>query len=1205
MNMKNGPLFLNAPISTSEHDVVGVETYVKKLDMALEEGAQMIAVTSPYGAGKSSVLRLLQKKRKEKRNWGYRLNHKKEHFVEIPMWSQLKGNRGDEYTNLHRSFVYQLANQINPNKGTYVNRRLNPNYGVLRFHANSRFYWLLAMTSFLLMALKLTLQTFQKEIEQYFGWMSGRAESLSTIVMFGAIISLMFVLIRVDVVFSSNKSEGKRIIEGDEIIDIYRTEILKPRLVRWKWWAKYIRKGVHYIVVIEDLDRTNQTDSVLQFLKELRKYYIPQVASNYYLNCVTFLINIKPESELIESGEEVLYAKIFDYILPLRTINVDNYDAILNGLLNEHKDEMTSLKLCAPENNSLSELPGMQWIIRERRLEMREIKERLNNAFSLYESLHEKFPDGEIAFEKCAAVAYLLTAFEGDFSKTTDRAFQKLVDEYLREPSEKAFEEVAGEYEKHLPGTSKEYQKAVWELIRAKLIDSSYRTYFYNYPKESNFYTPAETAVMTAILYDDSIPRIEQITLKLLETESTVIETAYQKRVQLGISLPDFVMEIEPLYISAVQICFDEVLKKIENQDYSAEANQKTLKYLEKIISFDSKREVIKKEHMERICMLLEKKMNEKSLLQLRKMLCEKHSIEICWYRIFFFGVHNIISIDEMENLQFQDAVDLLNLENESFSTEQIDCVVKRFVNLSSESQKDAQSQIEDFLRELMTIFDIELIAQYLLIFMSSIDEIIPDFEAAVGNYIIDNENQYKEEIFITYQNLINQIAPHGLGKDATNRISKIDRHKGFTAETAKELWINGFKIDAILICLVQEKEIDYENEDVIKSILKNEGWLLRNHPDLFNQLRLHIVKTRQKVVAQYKLLFGKNRPIMSNEEIHEFETQKICSELVVIELLSAENITQKEIDYLVRYFCGKKQTQATSMEIFSLVSQMSEDVAKDFFYELDFSKIAYREMNKGHRENAKKDLMHVLDLNKTECRLKFMKATKFLDTAWEEEMISDLNADKGLQEMYVEVVNLPVRISKNTIDILTSFKTYYGTKDSITEKAFQAKKYFWYVVSKILWNKNFTMEEGDRTEILWDTYLDVFKKACAYGVRNSGWKNIEQHMMENEKFLYTIMSKNEYQSFDNQCRMMLIGILQSSESILEASERGSQFAHEYYLAIKGFQDREAAASFVEVVSKNVVLLSSDKLYNHTHDLLVDGVLKAKYTNRRKRIKMQ
>lgn len=179
---------------------------------------------------------------------------------------------------------------------------------------------------------------------------------------------------------------------------------------------------------------------------------------------------------------------------------------------------------------------------------IREIKERLNIAFSLFESLRQKFPPGGIVFEKRAAVAYLVTAFERDFCKTNDRAYQELIDLYLRESSEKPFGEVIAEYQRLLPDTSMEYKQAVWELIHAKLVDSSYRTYFYNYPQESHFYTSDEYAVMNAILYGEQFPALTEISARLVDSGSPVIEIAYQKRKQLGIRLPESVFEVEPLY---------------------------------------------------------------------------------------------------------------------------------------------------------------------------------------------------------------------------------------------------------------------------------------------------------------------------------------------------------------------------------------------------------------------------------------------------------------------------------------------------------------------------------------------------------------------------------------------------------------------------------------------------------------------------------
>ena len=53
-------IYLNTPITSCSEDVIGFSTHVEKLATAIEGGAQMIALTSPFGAGKSSIIELLQ-----------------------------------------------------------------------------------------------------------------------------------------------------------------------------------------------------------------------------------------------------------------------------------------------------------------------------------------------------------------------------------------------------------------------------------------------------------------------------------------------------------------------------------------------------------------------------------------------------------------------------------------------------------------------------------------------------------------------------------------------------------------------------------------------------------------------------------------------------------------------------------------------------------------------------------------------------------------------------------------------------------------------------------------------------------------------------------------------------------------------------------------------------------------------------------------
>lgn len=119
---------------------------------------------------------------------------------------------------------------------------------------------------------------------------------------------------------------------------------------------------------------------------------------------------------MVDGREEQIpeYKKIFDYVINLQKINIENYDTILKGLLSEKKDWLASLDLQAE-----IETPGMDWMMHGRNIDIREIKSRLNESLTLYESLLNRFPgragDEVITFEKCAVATYLRREYENDF----------------------------------------------------------------------------------------------------------------------------------------------------------------------------------------------------------------------------------------------------------------------------------------------------------------------------------------------------------------------------------------------------------------------------------------------------------------------------------------------------------------------------------------------------------------------------------------------------------------------------------------------------------------------------------------------------------------------------------------------------------------------------------------------------------------------
>lgn len=1186
-------LFLNTPVSSEQDDIIGIGTHIRKLNAAIDSDAQMIAVTSPFGAGKTSVIELLQvsreKKRKGRAEKGQAFceriklpRQEKEKVVKISMWSHLpKEGQKNGATDLHRTFIYQLASRIKPQRGSYVYRRLNPNYGMLRLYTNKIRFWILTIVTLFFALTSWIIRTFSEELEPMIPKLIiDNSDVFAAGAFFLAILFGLLVLTRADILFSFKKGEDGRDIGTDEIIDLYRTEFLKPRWHERNRPSKLF-PGTHYIVVIEDLDRTADHKAVISFLTELRKYCAPNAQ---YKNRVTFVVNIKPESVLDlendSSSGESLYAKIFDFVLNLQTINIDNYDAILEGLLRPRKEKISSLGLHYDPDRIVDTLPGMQWIIREQRIGIREIKERLNIAFSLYEALHDKFPQSSISMETCAAVAYLTTAFEKDFYSLKGREFGLLVDKYIEDPS--ADYHVCDE---NLNGTSEEFRKTVWQLIDAKLINSSYRSYFYNYPKNSKLYTTDESHVINAILYGEPTPDLNESAEKVLATESTAIADAFRKIDQLKIQLPDLIFDTELLYIKALRNFRPGLIRKLRTLDYSAEGLEKTFQLYLKVLSYDRERHCYSRDDAAAFCEIWEKELSEKTLLQWRKLLCRQFPNEILWYHSLFFGVHSLITWEELDALTLSDAVETTNCNSKDFSVANVQYIQKRF---SQENDKDSVfAQVKAFFVTTLDVLEIEDLAEILLDFMLSARQIIPEFEKVILPMIKDNSAN--EELFEKYQALVSLVAEsEKLSGQTLDYISDLDRYDGYSEAVATQLYQKNYMLDYILLSIAQGYEFSFEDERVENGIKEEFEYIRSHHLGLFSELRLRVASTAGVSLDQYSFLFGADCPILTQKEFDAIRKRGADSDALIMTLVPQALVKKDHVKMFAEYFCRQSQDNNTTFAILNYISGFAPDAAEACFYALDFEKIRYRYISAERRGKIKAAFFSALELDTPEGRMAFMERTKYLDSQWEVELVDTLNNDQELRNRYIALVNQSSKITNTTIQTICKLPIY-PMSPVINEKLFEAKKYTIYVVSKTAWEKSFTMEVGDRDVILWPVYLQIFQ--------SSGWKRTREYMVENPEFITRIMRENAYNDLSEEAMMQMCGVLQDQVCLQTVlGNYGADFALKYYCNIAGFQDRPSAETFLELVKKTPVLLGSEKLYNHAHDMLVDGVLKAKYT---------
>ena len=1210
-----------------------MSTCAEKLNDAIESGAQMIAITSPFGSGKTSIVDLLQEKRTANKN---------EYILKIPMWSQLNQLR-DKTNELHRNFLYQISSLISHKRGTYISRRLSNNYGLLTLHASNNRTWVFFSFALLFGGLAWLVNEFSEVIESYLPILKDKTDILSVIFIVVAVYIAIIVLTRAEIIFSSQKSENERTIDEDEIVDLYRNEILKygtrfGNFIRLKTENCRIKpfSGKTYIIVVEDLDRTDDGNAVIDFLTELRKYYLPINQSpkdtSVFKNKVVFIVNIKSESVLLAETEEKesvliatndgdnlnsdnsttgndsstiltkhLFAKIFDYVLDLQTINIIDYKIVLEGLL---KSKIELLKKYGfNTNDTLIDIPGMLWIIHGQTLDIREIKNRLNKTFLIYDTLLSRFPENKelISIEKCAVVAYITTAFELDFHQTKDSAFQQIIELKIKnELTFKTCKEI-------LSNQSDEYINNICDLVNAKLIDESYRMYCYNYPKNSRIYSYSETVVQKAILYGEESDELDSSIDTVFKEKSTIIVDSFNQMEQLKLRLPHTVFHNEKLYVQALKHVPNEIILWFEKFDRSSSAIDKNISEILQILNYDKNRSVFNADFAEMFCSEWENIFTEDALLKLRELICENFASEIIWYKKLFFGVHNIISESEMKLLELTDAISLTNSKNDSFGLTEIANLVNKFISYDTYTKDDA-NKLYAFLWKNKSNLDKKEVALLFISFMNKTNGIIPEFEKFIvdlllldaendeeGAYFISNEDQ--KSIFLSYQDLINQVNSNDLSETTLNNISIIDKfgmYQRYSSDVAKVLYSNSFFMDYIIIQSHKNELFDFDDKNLMSAIEENLNWLI-SQSSLFASLRLSIIKTAKQLLPNFEFLFSDVCPIISSTEFRLIMNRKDINNENILRTIPAQIVTDDEIAFLSEYFNNKNRTSTIALKYIKYIAKMEPNVAKKCFYSLNFSyAIQYYRFAKQKKLEVKNLFCDILSLDSCEGKLDFMKNTKSLDEDFEKLIEEDLIDDDELQQTYINIVNQALNeANQTTLTNIYSFNKYYGLKDNINEKFFKEKKYVYYVVTKVLYHQKFIIDSQDRIDILWPVYIDILV--------NNKYPKTSSIMVKNIDFLRLIMEKRAYVGFEENLRMLLTKIPQDADSIYDAVSYGTKFAVEYFSQIKGFMDYDAAHAFIKVIEKDNQIMASYEVYENAYDKLVNGALKARYTNIRKK----
>lgn len=1172
---------LNQPIDDLSDDKIGLDDYVDSLECAIEKGANVIGIEADFGTGKSSLISLLKKRS---------LANTK--IISVNLWHIINDSGDNASANitkqLHKSFLYQAVSSKDSYLGSYISRRLSSDYGLLSFISENKQQTFLSKLGIILIAIaffkdiiKSVLSLIAETIcQSLVGFeIIKNSEQLKPILnrIFdnGGIIDLIqicsfvigcglliFVLCSGDIVFSSAKRDGKREIDDTVIVDLFRKEFYRKE------------KGIHYIFVIEDLDRTSDMNAVESFIKELRRYYFIEKNETEHENnnSVTFIICIKPET-LLRVTEEItessFYTKVFDYIINLPSVTGDNREAIICGLLGSYKKELSELNLIENQESdiTMNSIKGLHWITYGRNASIRDIKNRLNQALITYKrakSICKDISDEDL-FQKCAAAVYFKNEHEKYFVQLTERHIDLLIDGYVKDRT------IANVAQAEKLFLSEDCIEDMNALLRNKLIDYNYRCYFYNVPRNVNIYNSKQLSIYNCIVYNEQFKEI-----KVENEDEKVIYSALSKRDELDLLFPEFVVENKVIYGVVVNHFWGKLIELIKSCRYDiyniSSAKPFVINLLKNLPNSN------RQNNINRIMAALSTSVDDKNcLVEIRKEICITFKDEITDYSLLFEKDNPFVTDEEVQSIDnFENVIRLMNFEKEKSEINEEVLIQVHSMILSSIDKSAVSELVQSYYENIMDKMGLDSWKGRILEWLN-ITKIFP--QAFVEKYRIALDNELiSDEDYVAALGCCDEFTENALAL-----YSEREWSGAITCPLSSALYNAGYIMDYIIGEIASSREtIDFESSEIKECLRDYQDYLKDNELEKYQTIRKVILR-QSNLISQYDFLFSNDSPI-SDEEL--MLVDKYEDALILLEKYGEEDC----IDNLALYFSSKKRNSTATYKVLKYVMSLPINIGKKVFFALDMNMFSYSAMSKKRRNEIEGLICEKFHINDDVDEI--IKLITFV-------RVSIPNLENGLadkldekqKEAYVAFANSLTKIEPCTLNNILNLGITSVYSDVINEKLFEQGYYISYISSKVRGQKVFIIEE-DRRDKLWRSYGRIFNM--------SGRTPTQRIMRENHEFVDELIEQNEYLHAEE--RIINYSSGSQTKELLEYlfSNFKIDIIVEYLKNIYRFKDKDAAHCFVQNVVNNDNLLFDDGIYGKCYDLLVDPGLKGWYTRRRK-----
>ena len=1039
-------LFNNSPIDSKNDDVFDSKIKVNAIRQAItEEKATTIALIGEYGTGKSSLTNLLYKENEDLFEKPSYINLwdcvcKKEKLVincEEPQEESISDNQS-RINSFTKSFLYQLSTSSKQRAfSKYINQRLSKNYGKVSLSSSG------SIISIVLIFFALLSFIF------YIGF---NKINFNIPIFDFSIPNEFFLFITFPCIYFSAKTDNFLFSLWDSQGKIEPTDTDTFEI--FKEICEKLKTDKKRLVIIEDLDRTDDALIVTSLLKEIYRFInLLKEDKDKFI----FIISLKSEESLVinstdEGHKEGLniYSKIFDYSVWIRPLYFENIREIVDTLLEE--------KLSIDDKNNI--LPKLYWIMQGHALTIREIKDRLNEVFLLFDSLSQRDnSEPDIQYNKCSAVVYLQRQYPLEFHAliSHEKQFAEIVKNYyyaLNLPDKSNFANVIEEK------ISDSFFSNFIEMLKSKDIENDYAMYFFNYPKNAYIMTLEERYVYDAIIHNNyslsEKQNVQQmITSVINNRKETVIRKALKELMEYGRPYREFVFAFEKIFEIALEIKRDYLLLSLSTFLKENITKKASVLCIAEIYNYNCVKEdsylgdAIISIHIPLV-------------LEEYKRLKTKDFIEgwrISIIKFFPDCIHKFINLFISNDLPIID-ISTLTLLKES---KNIFCCLN--FNLIT------QNTFKSYLEYLYTIDFTNENAKLLIKGLLSIPNLstIPDSYIVLKKLLMKNtlyDDTLFEIIFSGYKqiednkSIIDYVQSIDFSKLSDNTLSKLDElitNEITDIRLIKILESKGLYNSAILsrLCINNFDDFNYENS-WIKGNIENLGIIIneKNHVWLLLLRDTFISKGfASKIYTLFNEPFDfvteKELNILTNPEdiywVTDFSRVTIENYIIFSNYCNSNKLNSNKLYSFLEalFFSDDEGNRIDSKEIINLVLNT-----------IDFKQCKFNTLNVDQQKNAVDIFTSLIELNNVDNAMNFMKTIDcHIDTLDKLIQTNITTENETLLSEYIDCCNAISSTPEIVIDFIALRKINMALIPEITEKLLKKKKYVQYIIGKSLYD--------------------------------------------------------------------------------------------------------------------------------------------------------